>query len=67
MLCAPTYLWVLVIQYLDLLSEHEDLLQLLAQQEVVKNKLFNALEVRLRGGGEGGLFWQGKHVRSGFP
>lgn len=32
-------------QYLDLLSEHEDLLQLLAQQEVVRKKLFTALKV----------------------
>lgn len=33
-------------QYLDLLAEHEDLLQLLAQQEVVRKKLLNALKVR---------------------
>lgn len=32
-------------QYLELLSEHEDLLQLLAQQDVVRKKLLEALEV----------------------
>lgn len=41
-------------QYLELLSEHEDLLQLLAQQELVKTTLINALEVREDWGEEGG-------------
>lgn len=47
----PSYrISVSTSQYLELLSEHEDLLQLLAQQDVVRKKLLNALQVRSTGG-----------------
>ena len=36
------------VQFVELLAEHEDLLQLLAQQEVMRKTLLNALKVSNR-------------------
>ena len=50
-LCRPQASLVIAFsfgaQYLELLSEHEDLLQLLAQQEIVRKTLMQGLTVRV--------------------
>lgn len=45
LLCLPSLSLDRLSQYLELLSVHEELLQLLAQQEVVRKTLLGALKV----------------------